>query len=98
MPTPEEATITKMLEDFMSDRKDADFARVVKEFLSRSPEDRFNAFLFTLASAKIFANVILDGGELTTSNAVLMQTVEIQMAKLLEEQRTQEESELSSGF
>jgi hypothetical protein len=61
---------------------------MVTEFLGGSDEERFRAFLFALTCAKTFANVILDGGELTTSNALLMQTVEIQMAKFLEGQES----------
>jgi hypothetical protein len=83
MPTSEEAMITKMLEGFLSDRKDADFARVVKKFLGCSDEDRFQAFLYLLTSGKIFANVILDDGKFTPANALLLPTLAIQMRNLL---------------
>jgi len=90
MDTFQEPNISELVKSFLIDRRDSDFTRVVKEHLGCSDQELLQAFLFTLTSSKTFANIILDGGEVTPSNAILMQTVEVQMAKLLEEQRTRE--------
>ena len=85
--------ITKTLERFLNDRGDGDFLHVVKAFLGRSEEDQFHAFLYALISSKVFVNVVLDRGELTPPNAILMKTVEVQMAKLLQVIKSQDQKE-----
>ena len=85
-----QADMLETLQRFLADRHDDNFTRAVKVFLGGSDEERFRAFMFTLTSAKTLANVILDGGKFTISNGVLMQSVTIQLVKLLEEQRTRE--------
>jgi hypothetical protein len=77
--------IKETLKRFLDDRRDVDFTRVVKLFLSGSDQEQWQAFLFALTSAKVFANIILDRGELTPSNALLMKTIDAQMARVLQE-------------
>ena len=78
----QQTAMLETLQRFLTDRHDTNFTSSVKEFLAGTDEERLRAFIFAITSAKIFANVILDTGEFTVSNAFLMQTLEVQVAKL----------------
>jgi len=79
---PQQPSIIQALKNFLGDRQDPNFGRVVKAFLNSSDEERLRGFLLALTSAKTLANIILDGGEVTLSNVVLMRTLETQMTAL----------------
>ena len=93
MDLVQQASSLETLKRFLADRRDSDFTKVVEEFLDCSDEERLRAFLFSITSAKLFANIIVDRGELTPSTALLIQSLEVQMIKLakqLEERQSQD--------